>query len=67
LSELQSSLPLIDLPSGAHIIFEAIDATSGAAVAGVTVANVAISYEAGTAASAAPELPPALAFAPGVD
>jgi len=65
-AELQSSLPLIDLPSGAQIVLEAIDPATGQPVAGVVISNVAITYEATTNPKDAPELPAALAFSPTV-
>lgn len=67
MSEQQSYLPLIDLAREALIVCEAIDPVTGAQVTGVTVANVAISYQPDVTPDAAPELPPQLTFAPGVD
>ena len=39
---LMAPLPSVVLPPGAQIKFEAIDPTTGAAVTGVTVSNIAI-------------------------
>lgn len=39
---LESDMPMFDLPGGAQIVFEAIDPTTGSAVSGVTVQNVAV-------------------------
>lgn len=39
---LESDMPLVDLPGGSLIVFEAIDPVTGSAVSGVSVANVAI-------------------------
>ena len=39
---LMAPLPSVVLPPGAQITFEAIDPTTGSAVTGVTVSNIAI-------------------------
>lgn len=39
---LQSRIPLLTLDNGCQVIFEAISATTGLAITGVTVTNVSI-------------------------
>jgi hypothetical protein len=54
MTELQSSLPLVDLGTGDQVVVQAVDPVTGAVVSGVTFSVVAITYEPGTAASEAP-------------
>lgn len=39
---LESDMPMFELPGGSQLVFEAIDPTTGAAVAGVSVREVAV-------------------------
>jgi len=39
---LESDMPLVDLPGGSLIVFEAVDPSTGAAVSGVNVTDVAV-------------------------
>lgn len=49
MAELLATLAPLTLIGGMEVRFEAIDATTGAAVAGVVVTDIAIFSEAGTA------------------
>lgn len=43
----EAGLPLVTLASGSRIVVEAIDAATGAQVAGVVISGVAITYDPG--------------------
>jgi hypothetical protein len=39
---VESDMPMVDLPGGSLLVFQAIDPTTGAGVSGVDVAEIAV-------------------------
>lgn len=57
---LKAGIPIIDLDTGMSVVFEAIDPTTGLAVAGVVVSGVAMYGDGDTTTSEAAIEPPRL-------